>query len=144
MEPLASTYVEGVAPPHVVYILSADNSALQAIHNPWSIKAHSHCIHSHKVLTTFFLAHRDIRIILAWSPKNNDLQGDLLAHTLVAEASQEFPPSGLDSVQSVAYQKGRAKTRAFEQWEHKYRHNQMQEEFCTTWLGTMAAPPHFN
>ena len=30
-EVLASTYVEGVAPPQVVYILSTDNSALQAI-----------------------------------------------------------------------------------------------------------------
>ena len=40
-EVLASTYVEGVAPPQVIYIFSTDNSALQAIRNPRSIKAHS-------------------------------------------------------------------------------------------------------
>ena len=72
-EVLASTYVEGVAPPQVIYILSTDNSALQAIQNPRSIKAHAHCIRFHKVLTTFFLIHRDVRIVLAWSPKNDDV-----------------------------------------------------------------------
>ena len=33
-EVLASTYVEGVALPQVIYIFSTDNSALQAIRNP--------------------------------------------------------------------------------------------------------------
>ena len=142
-EVLASTYTEGVTPPQVIYIFSTDNSALQAIQNPRSIKAHAHCIHFHKALTTFFLIHRDVRLILAWSPKNDDLRGDLLARTLAAEASLEFPPEGMDSVQSAAYQKGRAKIRAFEQWERQYRHNRMQEEFRTTWLGTVIAPPRF-
>ena len=127
-EVLASTYVEGVMLPQVIYILSSDNSALQAIRNPRSIKAHAHCICFHKALTTFFLAHRDVRLILAWSPKNDDLCGDLLACTLAAEASQEFPPEGMDSIQLAAYQKGRAKARAFQQWERQYRHNRMQEE----------------
>ena len=72
-EVLASTYVEGVAPPQVIYIFSADNSALQAIRNPRSIKAHAQCIRFHKALTTLFLTHRDVRLILAWSPKNDDL-----------------------------------------------------------------------
>ena len=119
-EVLASTYVEGVTPAQVIYIFSTDNSALQAIRNPRSIKAHSHCIRFHKALTTFFLSHRDVRLILAWSPKNDDLRSDLLARTLAAEASLEFPPEGMDSVQSAAYQKGRAKKRAFEQWERQY------------------------
>ena len=143
VETLASTYREGSVPPLVVYFFSADNSVLQAICNPWSIKAHSHCLHFHKALTTFFLIHRDIRLILAWSPKNNDLHSDLLAHTLAAEASQEFPPSGLDSIQLAAYQKGKAKVQVFEQWERKYRHDWMQEEFCTTWLESIVAPPRF-
>ena len=142
-EVLASTYVEGVAPPPVIYIFSTDNLALQAICNPQSIKVHVHCIHFHKALTTFFLIHRDVRLILAWSPKNDDLHSDLLLRTLAAEASQEFPPDGMDSIQSAAYQKGRAKTRAYQQWECQYRHNRMQEEFRTTWLGTVAVPPQF-
>ena len=142
-EVLASTYVEGVAPPQVIYFFSADNLALQAIRNPRSTKAHAHCIRFHKALTTFFLTHRDVRLILAWSPKNDDLRGDLLSRTLAAEASQEFHPEGMDSVQSAAYQKGRAKKRAFEQWERQYRHNRMQEEFRTRWLGVVEAPPRF-
>ena len=142
-EVLASTYTEGVAPPPVIYIFSTDNSALQAIRNPQSIKAHSHCICFHKALTTFFLSHRDVRLILAWSPKNDDLRGNLLSRTLAAEASQEFPPEGMDSAQSAAYQKGRAKARAYQQWECQYRHNCMQEEFRTMWLGTVIAPPRF-
>ena len=142
-EVLASTYVEGVAPPQVIYIFSTDNSALQAIRNPRSIKAHAHCIRFHKALTTFFLSHRDVRIILAWSPKNDNLRSDLLARTLAAEASQEFPPEGMDSIQSAAFQKGRAKARAFQQWERQYRHNRMQEEFRTRWLGVVEAPPRF-
>ena len=109
-EVMASTYTEGVTPPPVIYIFSTDNSALQAICNPRSTKAHAHCIHFHKALTTFFLIHRDVRLILAWSPKNDDLRNDLLTCTLAAEASQEFPPEGMDSIQSAAYQKGRAKT----------------------------------
>ena len=142
-EVLASTYTEGVAPPQVIYILSTDNSALQAIRNPRSIKAHSHCIRFHKALTTFFLIHRDVRLVLVWSPKNDDLRSDLLSRTLAAEASLEFPPEGMDSIQSAAYQKGRAKARAFQQWERQYRHNRMQEEFRTRWLGVVAAPPRF-
>ena len=139
-EVLASTYTEGVTLPQVIYILSTDNLALQAIRNPRSIKAHSHCIHFHKVLTTFFLTHRDVRLILAWSPRNDDLRSDLLARTLAAEASQEFPPEGMDSIQSAAFQKGRAKARAFQQWERQYRHNRMQEEFRTRWLGVVECP----
>ena len=142
-EVLASTYVEGVAPPPVIYIFSTDNLALQAICNPRSIKAHAHCIRFHKALTNFFLIHRDVRLILAWSPKNDDLGSDLLSRTLVAEASQEFPPDRMDSIQLAAYQKGRAKIRAYQQWERQYRHNRMQEEFHTMWLGTIVAPPRF-
>ena len=142
-EVLASTYTEGVTPPQVIYLFLTDNLALQAIRNPCSIKAHAHCIQFHKALTTFFLLHRDIRLILAWSPKNDKLGSDLLSRTLAAEASQEFPPEGMDSVQSAAYQKGRAKIRAYQQWEHQYRHNRMQEEFHTMWLGAVIVPPCF-
>ena len=49
----------------------------------------------------------------------------------------------MDSIQSAAYQKGRAKARAFQQWERQYRHNRMQEEFRTRWLGVVHAPPRF-
>ena len=104
-ESLVDRYGVGTAPPPVIYIFGADNLALQTIHNPRSIKAHSFCIRFHRALTSLFIAHRDVRIILTWSPKNNDLYPDRLAQELATEAATEFPPSGMDSVQSAAYQK---------------------------------------
>ena len=142
-ESLAERYGAGTAPPQFIYIFRADNLALQAIRNPRSLKAHSSCIHFHKALTTFFLIHRDVRLILAWSPKNDDLHPDRLARELAAEAALEFPPSGMDSVQSAAYQKDRARRCAFSQWEEEYQVNRMLEAAKTIWLGVDVCPPHF-
>ena len=142
-ESLAERYGEGTAPPQVIYIFGADNSALQAIRNPRSLKAHSFCVRFHKALTTFFLIHRDVRLILAWSPKNDDLFPDRLARELAAEAANEFPPSGMNSIQSAAYQKDRARRRAFSQWEEEYHLNRMMEAAKTNWLGVDICPPRF-
>ena len=142
-ESLAERYGEGTAPPPIIYIFGADNSALQAIHNPRSLKAHSFCVRFHKALTSFFLIHRDVRLILAWSPKNEDLYPDRLARELAAEAANEFPPSGMDSVQSAAYQKDRARRHAFAQWEEEYHLNRMLEVAKTNWLGVGVCPPRF-
>ena len=71
---------------------------LQAIHNPRSVKAHSHCVHFHNALTSFFLIHRDVRLILAWSLKNDDLAPDLLSRNCAAEACLEFSPHGMGSL----------------------------------------------
>ena len=142
-ESLAERYGMGTAPPLVVYFFGADNSALQAIHNPRSLKAHSFCVRFHRALTTFFLNHRDVRLILAWSPKNDDLYPDLLARELAAEAASEFPPLGMDSIQSAAYQKDRARCRAFSQWEEEYHTNCMLEAAKTIWLGVDVCPPRF-
>ena len=142
-ESLAERYGEGTAPPPVIYIFGADNSALQAIRNLRSLKAHSFCVRFHKALTTFFLTHRDMRLILAWSPKNEELYPDRLARELAAKAANEFPPSGMDSVQSAAYQKDRARRRAFSQWEEEYHTNRMLEAAKTIWLGVDVCPPCF-
>ena len=142
-ECLNTRYSADLDCPPIIYFFSHDNSALQAIHNLRSIKAHSHCTRFHKVLTTFFLTHRDIRLILAWSPKNDDLALDLLAREQAAEASREFPPQGMDSVQSAAYQKSRAHIRAFEQWAHKYNQEHLAESARTSWLGVELALPRF-
>ena len=142
-ESLAERYGEGTAPPPVIYIFGADNSALQTICNPRSIKAHSFCVRFHKALTTFFLLHRDVRLILAWSPKNDDLFPDRLSRDLAAEAASEFPPSGMDLVQSAAYQKDRAQRRVFSQWEEEYHTNCMLEAAKSIWLGVDICPPRF-
>ena len=68
-ESLAEKYGEGTAPPLVIYIFGVDNSALQTIRNPCSTKAHSYCIRFHKALTSFFLIHRDVRLVLAGLPR---------------------------------------------------------------------------
>ena len=142
-ESLAERYGQGTAPPPIIYIFGADNSVLQAIRNLRSLKAHSYCIRFHKALTTFFLTHRDVRLILAWSPKNKDLFPDHLATELAAEAVMEFPPSGMDSVQSAAYQKDRAQCCAFTQWEEEYHTNHMLEAAKSNWLGVDVCPPRF-
>ena len=134
-------YIEGIEPPPFIYFFLADNLVLQAICNLRSIKAHSHCICFHKALTIFFLLHRDVRLILAWSPKNDDLALDLLSRNCAAEACLELPPQGMDSVQSAAYQKNHARICAFSQWESKYHRDRMLENACTTWLGVVNAPP---
>ena len=142
-ECLNTSYAAELDCPPVVYFFSHDNSALQAIRNPRSTKAHSHCICFHKALTTFFLTHRDIRLILAWSPKNDDLALDLRAHNNAAEACQEFPLQGMDSIQLAAYQKRRAHIQAYDQWAHKYQEERLAESACTGWLGFELAPPRF-
>ena len=142
-ESLVEWYGEGTAPPPIIYIFGADNSALEAICNLRSLKAHSSCVMFHKALTTFFLLHRDMRLILAWSPKNDDLYPDLRARELAAKAASEFPSSGMDSVQSAAYQKDRARHRAFSQWEEEYHTNHMLEAAKTIWLGVDVCPPCF-
>ena len=142
-ESLAERYREGTAPPPVIYIFGVDNSALQAICNLRSLKAHSYCVRFHKALTTFFLLHRDMRLILAWSPKNEDLYPDHRATELATEAAMEFPLSGMDSVQSAAYQKDQAQRRAFTQWEEEYHTNHMLETAKTIWLGVDVCPPCF-
>ena len=142
-ECLAKTYSAELDCPPVVYVFSSDNLALQAICNPRSIKAHSSCIHFHKALTTFFLSYRDIRLVLAWSPKNDDLALDLTTRNCAAEACLEFPPQGMDSIQLAAYQKSHARTKAFSEWEHKYLQDHLADSACTGWLGAELAPPRF-
>ena len=142
-ESLAERYGPGTAPPPVIYIFGADNSALQAIRNLRSLKAHSYCVRFHRALTTFFLIHRDVRLTLAWAPKNEDLYPDHLAMELATEAVMEFPLSGMDSIQSAAYQKDCARCCAFSQWEEEYHTNHMLEAAKSIWLGVDVCPPRF-
>jgi hypothetical protein len=52
------SYVAEVAPPDMSYIFNSSLPAVQAVQNPWSIKAHSYSLHFHCALTTFCLNHR--------------------------------------------------------------------------------------
>jgi hypothetical protein len=106
---------------------------MQAVKNPWSIKAHSYALCFHKVLTTFFLIHKDVHIVLCWAPKDDELEGLRMASTLVAASCRvdlADLPNGMDHVQSAAFQKDRARRRAFLSWERDYwlarAHNDLQ------------------
>jgi hypothetical protein len=132
-EVLASSYSDGVALPITIYIFNLSSPAIQAVKNPRSIKAHAYALRFHKALTTLFLTHRDIHIILCWAPRDNELEGSRLASFLAAGACRvdlADLPNGMDRVQSAAYQKDRARRRTFLNWEKDYwlarAHNDLQ------------------
>jgi hypothetical protein len=132
-EVLASSYSNGVAPPLTVYLFNSSSPAIQVVKNPRSIKAHAYALCFHKALTTFFLSHRDVHIILCWAPRDDDLEGSRLASFLATGACRvdlADLPNGMDRVQSAAYQKDRARRQAFLDWEKDYwlarAHNDLQ------------------
>jgi hypothetical protein len=132
-EILASSYTDGVAPPLTIYIFNSSSPAFQVVKNPRSIKAHSYALHFHKALTTFFLSHRDVHILLCWAPRDDELEGSRMASNLASGACRvdlTDLPNGMDRVQSAAYQKDRARRRAFLNWERDYWlahvHNDLQ------------------
>jgi hypothetical protein len=132
-EVLASSYTDGVAPPLTIYIFNSSSPAIQAVKNLWLIKAHSYMLHFHKALTTLFLSHRDVHIILCWAPGDVELEGSRMASNLATAAcgvDLVDLPNGMDRVQSAAYQKDHARRWAFLHWERDYwlacAHNDLQ------------------
>jgi hypothetical protein len=116
-EEITHTYTDEVPPPDNIFILSNLASALQAVQNPRSVKAHSSALRFHRALTTFTLRHSHVAFYLVWSPADGDLEGFRMASTWAAAACLHDPPNGLDRVQSAAFQKDRARARAFYNWE---------------------------
>jgi hypothetical protein len=66
-EDITHTYTDEVPPPDNIFIFSNLASALQAVQNPWSIKAHSSALRFHRAMTTFTLRHSHISFYLVWS-----------------------------------------------------------------------------
>jgi hypothetical protein len=71
--------------------------------------------------------------MLCWAPKDDELEGNWMARYLAAAACRRNIvdlPNGMDRILSVAYQKDRARRRAFHQWELDYHlaraHNNLQ------------------
>jgi hypothetical protein len=132
-EVLAQCYPLEVAPPLRIFFLCASSPALQAIQNPRTVKAHSFALRFHYALSTFFSNHQDCHLVLCWAPKDDELEGDRMARSLTTTACQRNLsdlPNGMDRVLSAAYQKDRARRRAFHQWEMDYHlaraHNDLQ------------------
>jgi hypothetical protein len=122
-EVMAQCYTAEVAPPDHTYLLCSSSPALQVVMNPRSIKAHSFVLRFHHALTTFFSVHKG-RITLCWAPKDDSSEGNWLARSLASQVCSRSPadlPAGMDRILSAAFQKDRARRKAFHQWELDYR-----------------------
>ena len=117
---LAIFYTHGVPTPTDVFLFSTSMSALQAVSNPRSTSAHEHALLFHQSLTTLTSTHPHVRYFLVWTPVDDDLEGQQVARVLAKEACLYTPPDGLHKVQSAAFQKARARERAFQQWAQEW------------------------
>jgi hypothetical protein len=52
------------------------------------------------------------------------------------EASWKMPPEGMDRIQSVAFQKDRARHKAFLDWEHEFGIERCLAQFKLRWMGS--------
>jgi hypothetical protein len=123
VEVMAQCYTAEVAPPDHTYFFCASSPALQAVQNPRSIKAHSFALRFHHALTTLFSLHNR-RITLCWAPKDDSLEGNLMARSLASQAcSRERAdlPNSMDRILLATFQKDHARRAAFRQWELEYK-----------------------
>jgi hypothetical protein len=134
-EEITHTYTDEVPPPDNIFIISNLASALQAVQNPWSIKAHSSALRFHRALTTFTLHHSFISFYLIWSPADSELEGFQMASTWAAAACLHDPPNGVDRIQSAAFRKDRARTGAFLNWEMDFHRERCISDFWAAVTG---------
>ena len=123
------------APPSIIYLFSNNSSAIQAVKNPRSKKAHSYAVRFHNALTAFYLRFSGTTLVLAWAPADDELEGYKLAGYIASEAAYGDPPNGLDRIQSAAFQKDHARRLAFANWERDYYLDRTLETFNQRWLG---------
>jgi hypothetical protein len=108
---------------------------LQAVKNPRSIKAHGAAIRFHRALTLLTLRHPQISVFLVWAPTDDSLPGLNLAKDAAIAASWDTPPDGMDRIQSAAFQKDRARQKAFNNWEREFGLERCLAQFKLRWLG---------
>ena len=136
VEVMASYYTHERAPPANIFLFSNNSSAIQAVKNPRSRKAHSFALRFHQALTSFYLTHSDVTLFLVWAPADDYLDGYKLANHIASEAAYGDPPNGLDRIQSAAYQKDRARRLVFQKWEREYYLDRTIETFRERWCDT--------
>jgi hypothetical protein len=134
-ETLANTYAVEAFPPANFFLLSNNASALQAVKNPRSIKAHGAVIRFHHVLTLLTLRHSQVSIFLVWAPSDNTFPGYISTRDTAQAASWGNPLDGMDCIQSAAFQKGRARKKAFANWECKFGLERCLTQFKLQWTG---------
>ena len=97
--------------------------------NPRSKSAQKAALLFHHSLTSFTLTHPTSRFVLAWSPLDFTLERQMRARALAKAACLQEPPNGLDQIQSAAFQKDRARIKAYEEWAQDWHndHNERSE-----------------
>ncbi|KAH8986279.1 hypothetical protein EDB92DRAFT_1262340 [Lactarius akahatsu] len=140
VEALAMYYTEEVVPPDQFYIFSSSSPALQAARNPRNRTAQKHALMFHQSLTTLSLCHGNVRFYLVWTPVDEDLEGQQVARHRATEACKRDPPQGLDRVQSAAFQKDRARRRAFQQWNDKWLSDNLIQPSCSRGGNPITSP----
>lgn len=131
---------DGAPPPSSIFLLTASSSAMLAVKNPRSIKAHLYSMHFHVALTKFFLVFSDVSLTVAWAPFDVTLTGSRLVSFIAEEAAFGNPPDGLNQIQLAAFQKDRACELAFRHWEHDFYLDRTLKVFNFQWHSTL--PSH--
>ena len=133
---MSTYYTHKRAPPANIFLFSNNSSAIQAVKNPRSRKAHAYALRFHQALTTFYLTHADVALFLVWAPADDYLDGYKLASHIASKATYGDPPNGLDRIQSAAYQNDCAHRLIFQKWEREYYLDRTVETFRERWCDT--------
>ena len=133
-EVMASLFSE-LPPPLNIYIFSPSSSALQAIRNPRAKSSHDYSLQFHRALTFITTHFPNTHYFLVWTPRDVDLEGQQMARAWAHAACLADPPNGFNCIQSAAFQKDRARTRAYENWAVDFYWEQLKHQFLSTWTG---------
>jgi hypothetical protein len=116
-------------PPTEVYILCGDDAALQHITKIRSldVDGQDHVLHLvlqfHHALTRFCLTHRDVGVMLAWSPVKRDRVQDSTARSAALKACTHSSQATTIPVRSLTFQKKQARRRVTILWPLKWHAN---------------------
>ncbi|KAH9019255.1 hypothetical protein EDB85DRAFT_2153920 [Lactarius pseudohatsudake] len=136
-EALAVDYADEVVPPDQIFILSPSSSALQAVKNPRSQSASKAALMFHQSLTTLVLRHPDLLLHLVWIPRDEELEGQNVAHLRAQEAARLDLPDQ-PHLRSAAFQKRRAREEAFHSWAFDWYLARVEGQW---WELTRGLPP---
>ncbi|KAH9010109.1 hypothetical protein EDB84DRAFT_1516786 [Lactarius hengduanensis] len=109
-------------------MFSPSSSALQAVRNPRSKSASKAALTFHQSLTTLILRHPDLLIHLVWSPRDEELEGQNVAHHQALAAARLDPPDN-HHFRSAAFQKRRARAEAFHNWAFDFHLARVEGEW---------------
>ncbi|KAH9017859.1 hypothetical protein EDB85DRAFT_2201432 [Lactarius pseudohatsudake] len=124
VEALTIRFAAEATPPDTIFVLCSDASALLAVKNTRNKTAQSSALLFHFSLTTLCTIHRNTNIVLVWTPTDHELENQTVARHKATEACRRDPPGRVERVQSAAYQKDRARQKAFQEWAAEWKKRQ--------------------